>query len=93
MSNFKKFEGEQVWMEEAECLGSDPDLMFPTRGDFIGMQAAKAVCAECVVKDECLDYALKNNEKFGIWGGESERARRKMKQGMKRATLTLVPKN
>lgn len=76
-------------MEQAECLGMDPDLMFPGRGDFITMQAAKAVCAECVVRIDCLEYALNNNEGHGIWGGESEKARRRIKS--ERRNLKLIP--
>lgn len=75
-------------MESAECAGLDPDLMFPGRGDFVTMRAAKAVCAECVVKEECLEYALVNNESHGVWGGESEKARRRIKS--ERRSLRLI---
>ena len=62
------------WWDEANCLGVDPDLFFPERG--ASTREAKAVCRGCVVSDECLEYALQNSEKFGIWGGMSERERR-----------------
>lgn len=65
---------ETPWQASANCLGVDPDLFFPERGG--STREAKEVCAGCVVRDECLDYALSNGEKFGIWGGLSERERR-----------------
>lgn len=62
------------WQSRANCLGVDPDLFFPERG--ASTAEAKAVCAGCVVREQCLEYALANGEKFGIWGGTSERERR-----------------
>ena len=66
------------WWDEANCLGVDPDLFFPERG--ASTREAKAVCRGCVVMDECLEYALQNSEKFGIWGGMSERERRRVRR-------------
>lgn len=66
------------WWDEANCLGVDPDLFFPERG--ASTREAKAVCRGCVVNDECLEYALQNSEKFGIWGGMSERERRRVRR-------------
>jgi WhiB family redox-sensing transcriptional regulator len=62
------------WQRSANCLGVDPDLFFPERGG--STHEAKEVCRGCVVRQECLQYAVQNNEKFGIWGGLSERERR-----------------
>lgn len=62
------------WQVDAACKGSNPDLFFPDRG--ASTRKAKAICASCPVKRECLDYAVEMNEKFGIWGGVSERGRR-----------------
>lgn len=65
------------WHSQANCRGIDPELFFPERG---GSSAeAKAVCAGCVVREQCLDYALENHERFGIWGGLSERQRRRVR--------------
>lgn len=64
----------EAWQSQANCLGVDPDLFFPERG--ASTAEAKAVCAGCVVREQCLEYALANGEKFGIWGGTSERERR-----------------
>jgi WhiB family redox-sensing transcriptional regulator len=56
----------------------DPDLFFPERG--ASTREAKAVCRGCEVRDECLEYALDQGEKFGIWGGLSERERRRVRR-------------
>ena len=69
---------ERRWQEEANCLGVDPDLFFPERG--ASTREAKEVCRGCVVRMECLEYALVNGEKFGIWGGMSERERRRLRR-------------
>jgi WhiB family redox-sensing transcriptional regulator len=66
------------WQERANCLGVDPDLFFPERG--ASTREAKAVCRSCEVRAECLEYALDHGEKFGIWGGLSERERRRVRR-------------
>jgi WhiB family redox-sensing transcriptional regulator len=66
------------WQEFANCLGVDPDLFFPERG--ASTREAKEVCRGCIVRAECLEYALENGEKFGIWGGLSERERRRLRR-------------
>jgi WhiB family redox-sensing transcriptional regulator len=70
--------GERRWQEEANCLGVDPDLFFPERG--ASTREAKSVCRSCEVRVECLEYALSHAEKFGIWGGLSERERRRVRR-------------
>jgi WhiB family redox-sensing transcriptional regulator len=69
---------ERAWQRQANCLGVDPDLFFPERG--MSTREAKEVCAACVVRQACLDYAIANGEKFGIWGGLSERERRTLRR-------------
>lgn len=64
------------WTERAGCIGSDPDLFFPGRGE--SCAPAKAICAPCPVRSECLDYARRWNISFGVWGGTSERERRQL---------------
>lgn len=59
--------GRHDWQERANCLGVDPDLFFPERG--ASTREAKEVCRGCVVREDCLEFALANGEKFGIWGG------------------------
>ena len=66
------------WQDEANCLGVDPDLFFPERG--ASTREAKEVCKGCVVREDCLEFALANGEKFGIWGGMSERERRRIRR-------------
>jgi WhiB family redox-sensing transcriptional regulator len=72
------------WQAEANCLGDDPDLFFPERG--ASTREAQAVCRGSVVRTECLEYALVNGEKFGIWGGLSERERRRLRRQRAQAT-------
>lgn len=68
----------EPWTEHAACASLPPDLFFPSRGH--ETSTAKAVCAECPVCEECLDYALRRGEKHGIWGGTSEADRRKLRR-------------
>ena len=68
----------ESWQAFANCLGVDPDLFFPERG--ASTKEAKQVCQGCVVREDCLEYALANGEKFGIWGGLSERERRRIRR-------------
>ena len=69
---------EVQWQQRANCMGVDPDLFFPERG--ASTREAKEVCRGCVVQEDCLEYALANGEKFGIWGGMSERERRRIRR-------------
>ena len=70
------------WQKQASCLGAHPDLFFPERG--ASSREAKAVCQSCPVRQDCLDFALDAGEKFGIWGGLSERQRILIRRGMAR---------
>lgn len=76
------------WADLALCPQTDPDLFYPEKGGSV--REAKQVCARCPVRAECLEYALENDERFGIWGGESERDRRKLKK--ERTTTTTTTK-
>ncbi|WP_062071637.1 WhiB family transcriptional regulator [Demequina sediminicola] len=71
-------DGPLAWQERALCAQTDPEAFFPEKGG--STREAKKVCASCEVRSECLDYALENDERFGIWGGLSERERRKLKR-------------
>lgn len=64
------------WERDALCREVDPDLFFPEKGE--PSTQAKRICAQCPVRRQCLDKALERGERHGIWGGESERARRAM---------------
>ena len=65
------------WHQRGACCGTHPDLFFPLRGE--SNKEAKSVCEGCEVKEECLSAALDGNENFGIWGGMSERERRRIR--------------
>lgn len=69
----------KAWMLDALCAQTDPEAYFPEKGG--SSREAKAMCRTCEVSAECLDYALANDERHGIWGGLSERERRQLKKG------------
>lgn len=71
-------EGPLSWQQEALCAQTDPEAFFPEKGG--STREAKSVCVSCDVRDECLEYALANDERFGIWGGLSERERRRLRR-------------
>ncbi len=66
------------WQERALCAQTDPEAFFPEKGG--STREAKKVCLTCEVRSDCLEAALFNDERFGIWGGLSERERRKLKK-------------
>jgi WhiB family redox-sensing transcriptional regulator len=66
------------WKDRALCAETDPEAFFPEKGG--STREAKRVCSSCEVRAECLDFALGNDERFGIWGGLSERERRRLKK-------------
>lgn len=67
-----------AWQALGACAGIDPELFYPKRGE--STREAKRVCSGCPVKQECLEFAVDNSEKFGIWGGLSERQRREIRK-------------
>jgi WhiB family redox-sensing transcriptional regulator len=69
---------EQSWQERALCAQTDPEAFFPEKGG--STREAKRICIGCEVRAECLEYALLHDERFGIWGGLSERERRRLKR-------------
>jgi WhiB family redox-sensing transcriptional regulator len=70
--------GSPEWQEHALCAQTDPEAFFPEKGG--STREAKKVCLSCDVRDRCLQYALDHDERFGIWGGLSERERRRLKR-------------
>lgn len=81
----KILRAEDPWVHEAACGDvEDPEVFFGIPGVPLGDEAikeAKRICNEmCSVKDQCLDFALDSNEKFGVWGGLDERERRKVRR-------------
>ena len=71
-------EDELRWQDRALCAQTDPEAFFPEKGG--STREAKRICTTCTVRAECLEYALGNDERFGIWGGLSERERRRLKR-------------
>jgi WhiB family redox-sensing transcriptional regulator len=69
---------EPEWQDRALCAQTDPEAFFPEKGG--STREAKRICQGCDVRPECLEYALAHDERFGIWGGLSERERRKLKK-------------
>ncbi|MCR8670415.1 WhiB family transcriptional regulator [Agrococcus sp. HG114] len=67
-----------AWQADALCAETDPEAFFPEKGG--STRDAKRICESCEVRAECLEYALQNDERFGIWGGLSERERRKLRK-------------
>lgn len=71
---------DDLWQERALCAQTDPEAFFPEKGG--STREAKRICQGCEVRDACLEYALAHDERFGIWGGLSERERRRLKRGI-----------
>ncbi|WP_236830949.1 WhiB family transcriptional regulator [Blastococcus sp. KM273128] len=70
-------ESDDSWRIDALCAETDPEAFFPEKGG--STRDAKRVCTGCPVRAECLEFALANDERFGIWGGLSERERRRVR--------------
>ena len=75
---FARADGPLAWQQLALCAQTDPEAFFPEKGG--STREAKAVCQSCSVREECLEYALAHDERFGIWGGLSERERRRLRR-------------
>ena len=76
------------WRTLAACRGVATDLFFPA-GDVAPepvaqAERAKAICQECVVREECLQFALATNQEFGVWGGTTESERRTIRRRLRR---------
>lgn len=70
----------ESWMDHGNCVGESPNLFFPSSG--VGVEKARRICQECLVQEACLSYALGNRIKHGVWGGRSERERRRLLRQM-----------
>ena len=76
------------WMANGNCQVEPPSTFFPSDG--VGVIVAQQICADCAVKERCLEYALANRIEHGVWGGTSERQRRRI---LRQRTLTLMAEN
>lgn len=73
------------WMARARCRDMPPEIFFPSDG--AGVTVAQQYCAVCPVAGQCLDYALDNGIEHGVWGGASERKRRRMSRSRRRSEV------
>lgn len=64
------------WMARGKCHDMPPEIFFPSDG--VGVEVARKICADCPVKTPCLEYALLHGIEHGVWGGASERERRRI---------------
>lgn len=67
-----------AWTTQARCAEVDTELFYPEKGDSYSADMARRICMQCEVRVQCLNYALDNSERYGIWGGTNERDRRPM---------------
>jgi len=87
----KWIEWDKDWSDQALCKDLETAVFFPSRGESVA--PIKLICKACPVVKPCLEYAMKSGEKFGIWGGTSERDRRRMRgmRGRQRIRGILLP--
>jgi WhiB family redox-sensing transcriptional regulator len=74
------------WMTAGKCNDMPPSVFFPNDG--VGVEIARRICADCPVKAPCLEYALLNRIDHGVWGGSSERERRRIARRRRLETVT-----
>lgn len=67
---------DNLWMANGECAERPPETFFPSDG--VGVDIARRICNTCVEQERCLEYALANRIDHGVWGGASERERRRI---------------
>ena len=70
LAPINSFEEQNRWFASAECLGADPEIFFIERGS--STDEAKAICNQCPVGAQCLEYAIEHHEHHGVWGGHSQ---------------------
>ena len=74
------------WMSEGNCAEKDPAIFFPSDG--VGVEKAKRICNGCGFQNQCLEYALINRVEHGVWGGASERQRRRILKARRQLAIT-----
>ena len=77
-----------VWMRDGNCRAYPPAVFFPSDG--AGVEIARRICESCPVRGQCLEYALEQRVEHGVWGGCSERERRRILK-RRRTTAPVVP--
>ena len=71
------------WRQAAACRGVDPEVFYPVSDE--QARAAKVVCERCPVRQPCLEFALASREREGVWGGATERERRRILRQRRRS--------
>lgn len=65
----------EPWMVDSKCATTDPEIFFPAHGDRPATRRAVAICDTCDVRTQCLDYAMRTKQRFGVWGGMGRKQR------------------
>jgi WhiB family redox-sensing transcriptional regulator len=81
-------DSETAWMADGNCRLHPPSMFFPSDG--VGVDRARKICRDCPVKSTCLEYALDQRIDHGVWGGCSERERRRILKRRRDETMTIV---
>jgi WhiB family redox-sensing transcriptional regulator len=84
---FRHDPAEMAWVGSARCVGVDPELFFPMGSPRLVMTRtahAKAICVECPVRVECLEWSLRTAQDAGVWGGLDEEERREIRRQRRR---------
>jgi len=76
---------ELEWMAKGKCRMLPPETFFPSDG--VGVDIARRICQDCPVKSPCLEYAMANHIDHGVWGGTSERERRRLARSRRHLTV------
>lgn len=77
-----------AWMAKGRCRDLPPETFFPSDG--VGVELARRICADCAVREPCLEYALRHRIDHGVWGGASERERRRIARDRRMAKARLA---
>jgi WhiB family transcriptional regulator, redox-sensing transcriptional regulator len=78
---------DEAWRAQAQCRDLDPNIFFPYAGQFREIERAKAICNGCPVRQECLDYANTTRQRIGVWGGMTDRERRRYRREQLKETV------
>jgi WhiB family redox-sensing transcriptional regulator len=76
------------WMDAGSCRDHPPEVFFPSDG--VGVEVAKRICADCRVRERCLEYALEHRIDHGVWGATSERQRRRILKARRLSVTSLT---
>jgi WhiB family redox-sensing transcriptional regulator len=76
-----------TWMAEGKCASQPPETFFPSDG--VGVEKARKICQSCPMQEPCLEYALRNRIDHGVWGGHSERSRRRLLKARRESFASL----